>query len=154
MSTFFMSNHHLLMFWWSPLGLVCVAASSSHPCSEHPRWVTFAFLESISCPIISCHRVPSIFEYRSFCVSHFCLQSYCPHPLQSWVSCCQVNHALYALTRVVICLSLNPFSRLLLLSVHQSHYYFPSCFSWGSSLPHLSRSLFCQHRLIYSRRTT
>ena len=103
-----MSNHHLLMFSWSPLGLFCVVTSSSHPCSKHSWWVTFASMKSVSHPIISCHSIPSIFAYRSSCFSHFGPHSYCPHPLRSWVSCCQVNHALYALTREVICLSLSP----------------------------------------------
>lgn len=44
-------------------------------------------------------------------------------------------------------------SPLSLVSVHQSHYYFASCFSCRSSLPHLSWALFCQNQLIYSRRT-
>ena len=46
-----------------------------------------------------------------------------------------------------------PFSPFSLVSVHHSHYYFPLFLSWGSSLPHLSRALFCQHQLIYSIRT-
>lgn len=117
------------MFQWSPLGLVYVAASLSHPCLEHPWWFTLSFLESISSPIISCHSIPSIFSYRSSCVSHFGLQSYYPHPLRNSVSCYHVNHELCALTRVDICLSLSPISPLSLVSFHQSQYYFPSCFS-------------------------
>lgn len=60
-SIFFMSNHHFLMFSWSPPSLFCVAASSSHPCSKHPQCVTFAFVESALHPVISCHNIPSIF---------------------------------------------------------------------------------------------
>ena len=76
MLTFVMSNHHLLMFWWSPPSLVCVTALSSHPCSEHSRWVTLASMESVSHPIISCHNISSIFAYRSSCVAHFGPQPY------------------------------------------------------------------------------
>lgn len=130
MLIFIRSDHHLLMFSLSPLGLSFVAASSRHPCLEHPLRVSLASLESISCPIISCQIAPAIFVYCSSYVSHFwppfILSPSPPKssqllPGQPCTLCSNKGSHIFA--------AQSSFLRLSLVSVHQSHYYFPSCFS-------------------------
>lgn len=59
-SCFIMSNHYLLMFLWPPLGFFHVVASLSHPCSEHPRWVSPLSMEVFQNLIESCYSISSL----------------------------------------------------------------------------------------------
>ena len=65
-------------FHGPPLDLYCVAASSSHPCLEHPSWVIIAFMESIPRPFVPHYNPPSFIAWSLSCVAHYGLQSHCP----------------------------------------------------------------------------
>ena len=69
MSILFTSNHHLLMFLWSPPDLPLLTTSSSHPYSKHPRWVILVSMESVISPLESNFNIPYVFvSLPSHCI--------------------------------------------------------------------------------------
>lgn len=138
-SIFIVSNHPLLMFSWSPLGLLHMAASSSQPCSEHSRWITLVLVVSIPSPLESNYNISYVVVSHTSHFIHYwppniLLRLYWTpvwvinHPLRNQVSHSQVNHP-YMLWQGK--LLVHHLSCFLLSSspvlVHQSLYYDSMC---------------------------